>query len=345
MPAVRENEVSATCTVDGSYDEVVYCAVCSTEITRTHKTIPAEGHKWAEKYESDKSGHWHKCEVCSADSAVEKHVSNGAATVSKAESCTVCGYVINPRKPSGGSGTGGSSGASTRPGGKTEILPAINGVQKSWSDIAADLEKQNGGSAVISLNGESTVPADVIRAIANGRIKAELVIDSVKSWIIDGSKITAAAAANFSVLQGNADKSPLRGVSGADLKVTDPGVPADLKLSFRKELVGQFANVYKLVDKKLVFHGCIKIDAHGSAVISGANTSGEYVVMVCEFSDLPGDMNNDGVLNAMDAAAILKDIVGIAKGANPMMGDLNGDGIVNALDASVILKRVVGIAA
>lgn len=345
MPVVRENEVSATCTVDGSYDEVVYCAVCSTEITRTHKTIPSEGHKWAEKYESDKSGHWHKCEVCSADSAVEKHVSNGAATVSKAESCMVCGYVINPRKPSGGSGTGGSSGASTRPGGKTEILPAINGSQKSWSDIAADLDKQNGGSAVISLNGESTVPADVIRAIANGRIKAELVIDSVKSWIIDGLKITAAAAANFSVLQGNADKSSLRGVSGADLKVTDPGVPADLKLSFRKEFVGQFANVYKLVDKKLVFHGCIKIDAHGSAVISGANTSGEYVVMVCEFSDLPGDMNNDGVLNAMDAAAILKDIVGIAKGANPMMGDLNGDGIVNALDASVILKRVVGIAA
>lgn len=274
-PAVRENEVPATCTTDGSYDEVVYCAVCSTEITRKHMTISAEGHKWAEEFESDKTGHWHKCEVCSADSAVEAHVS---------------------------------------------------------------------GSAVIDLNGKTTVPADVIRAIANGGIKAELVVDSVKIWMIDGSKITAAAAADLSSLPGNADRSALRGISGADLKVTGTGVPADLKLKFRKEFAGQFANVYKLTDKGLVFQGCVKVGEDGSAVISGTNTAGEYVVMVCEFSDLSGDLNNDGALNALDASAILKDIVGILKGANPMMGDFNGDGTMNALDASAVLKRIVGAA-
>lgn len=37
--AVRENEVAATCQAAGSYDEVVYCSVCKTEISRTAKTI------------------------------------------------------------------------------------------------------------------------------------------------------------------------------------------------------------------------------------------------------------------------------------------------------------------
>ena len=56
-------------------------------------------------------------------------------------------------------------------------------------------------------------------------------------------------------------------------------------------------------------------------------------------------MNNDGVLNAIDASAILKDIVGAVAGANPLMADFNGDGVSNALDASAILKYIVGIAA
>lgn len=41
---VKENEVSATCLDDGSYDEVVYCEVCSEELSREAKVIPALGH-------------------------------------------------------------------------------------------------------------------------------------------------------------------------------------------------------------------------------------------------------------------------------------------------------------
>lgn len=58
--------------------------------------------------------------------------------------------------------------------------------------------------------------------------------------------------------------------------------------------------------------GCVKVDEDGAAVISGADAAGEYIVMVCEYSDLSGNMNNDGVSNALDASAILKYIVGIA---------------------------------
>ncbi|MDY4254418.1 MAG: InlB B-repeat-containing protein, partial [Oscillospiraceae bacterium] len=41
---VIENKVDATCTVNGSYDEVVYCTVCNTELSRETKTETAKGH-------------------------------------------------------------------------------------------------------------------------------------------------------------------------------------------------------------------------------------------------------------------------------------------------------------
>lgn len=47
-PSVKENENSATCTKDGSYDEVVYCSDCGGEVSRETKTIKASGHKWDE---------------------------------------------------------------------------------------------------------------------------------------------------------------------------------------------------------------------------------------------------------------------------------------------------------
>ena len=432
--AVEENRVEATCVVDGSYDEVVYCSVCEEEFSRTHHTIPALGHKWETKWSHDEHDHWHKCENCDEINDKAAHISSGAATETTPETCTVCRYVISPElghihanhltevpaktptciedgnkayfrcecgklftdstaatkttladvtikaeghkfgdwvttkqptytttgiktrtcsacgateedtipKKTGGSSGGGSS----RPSTPTETKPAINGSQKSWSDIAADVAKLPvGGSATISMNGETTVPSDVIRSIKDSKAKVEFVIDSTRSWIVDGSKITSASAADFSILPGNADKSVLRGVIGADIKIKDTGVPADLKLTFRREFAGQFANVYKLTDGKLVFQNCVKVDENGIATVSGVNTNGEYVVMVCKFSDRSGDMNNDGILNAIDASSVLKGIVGIADGENPLMGDYNGDGVVNALDAAAILKAIVGIAA
>ena len=41
---VKENRHAATCTEDGTYDEVVYCSVCNYEMSRTQKTETATGH-------------------------------------------------------------------------------------------------------------------------------------------------------------------------------------------------------------------------------------------------------------------------------------------------------------
>lgn len=103
--AVKENEVSATCTTDGSYDMVVYCSVCGEELSSKTTTVPATDHDWGEwKVETPAS--------CAAD-GIEKRVCKNdeahfetkaitatgehvyAAEKEKAEaSCTVDGYVI-----------------------------------------------------------------------------------------------------------------------------------------------------------------------------------------------------------------------------------------------------------
>ncbi|MBD9061226.1 MAG: hypothetical protein EGR45_04300 [Ruminococcaceae bacterium] len=238
--------------------------------------------------------------------------------------------------------SGGSGGSARPPRQDTEPRLSIDGKSMSWAEISVELaERQDGSTVIIMLNGAYEVPSDVIRVIAGKKLHVKFVADSSKSWLTDGSEITAVTAADFSALPGSADRSALRGVSGADLKVSGTKIPADLKLSFRKEFAGQFANVYKLADGKLIFHGCAKLGEDGTATIPGADSAGEYVVMVCEFSDITGDITNDGVLNALDASAVLKCVIGISQGANPLMGDFNKDGTVNAIDASDILKWII----
>ena len=44
--AVVENNVLPTCTVDGSYDSVVYCSVCNEELSRNTVVVPMLGHTY-----------------------------------------------------------------------------------------------------------------------------------------------------------------------------------------------------------------------------------------------------------------------------------------------------------
>ena len=64
---VHENEVAATCTAKGSYEEVTYCAVCEEELSRKRVETPAAG-----------------------------HTAGAAATCISAQVCTVCGTVLAP---------------------------------------------------------------------------------------------------------------------------------------------------------------------------------------------------------------------------------------------------------
>ena len=246
---------------------------------------------------------------------------------------------------SGGSSSGSSGGSSRPSSAKTEeTKPAFNGKETSWADIAGSIAKlAEGGTVTISLNGNYTVPAEVMKQIADKKIKATFVVDSVKSWVIDGAQIKNAASTDLTLIQTQKLKTGgLAGTEGVQFTVSSADIHAGIAVCFKADFAGRFANLYKSADGKLVFMGCAKLDSTGKATVPGIDGKGGYAVMLSELSALPGDMNNDGILNALDASEILKYAVGISAGANLAAADLNGDGTVNASDAAAVLRMAVG---
>ena len=59
---------------------------------------------------------------------------------------------------------------------------------------------------------------------------------------------------------------------------------------------------------------------------------------------LHGDVNGDGVVDGMDAVAILRKVAGLeAETFLAWVADVNGDGVVDGMDAVAILRKVAGL--
>ena len=247
------------------------------------------------------------------------------------------------------SSSGGSGGSSSRPTTPSydPNKPTIDGEEKSWSDVAKDIGKfSEGETKTITLGRDKKIPADVIKAIKDSKAVITFRINSAFNWTVDGSKLTDGDIHDydFSIEVVTATGTEiLRGDVGVGFKIGDISDGATLNINFKKEHAQKFANLYKNVDGELVFVDNVMIDENGAAIGLKVSESGEYVVMLGEMSDRPGDIDNDGIMNAKDALAALKHSVGMEKGKNPVVGDMNGDGDINAKDALFILKKSVGM--
>ena len=247
------------------------------------------------------------------------------------------------KKPTGGSSSGGHSYTGSGSTGNRESVPALNGESRSWNEISSDLSKMDENSrADVYMNGSTSIPSAVLKEIKDKKISVVFRFDSNKSWTVDGSMITSDyASADLYLLPGTSTEKGARGSAGYRFSTGGNDVGAVLNIQFKNEYVGKFANLYFIKDGKAEFAGTSRVDENGYAAMPGASAKGEYVVMLCDYSDLPGDVSNDGVLNALDASAILNDIIGNTKCANALMGDFNIDGHISAKDASAILIHIV----
>lgn len=88
---VTVNENHTPTADDNDCSTAVKCSVCHSVVTA------AKAHNFGGTLLSDQTGHWYLCQNdgCTQTSAKQAHVSSGAATETKAETCTVCGYTIN----------------------------------------------------------------------------------------------------------------------------------------------------------------------------------------------------------------------------------------------------------
>lgn len=281
-----------------------------------------------------------------------KSVSGTSATITVINDVTI---TVDYTKTSSGGSSGGSGGSSggfgggSSSGGSSSSItkdPTVDGKTQTWTDVAKDIEKlTEDKTETIDLNGGTTVPAEVVKAIASSNAEVTLKVDDVFSWTIDGANLdeNSAKSADLSITSKTVSgTSELRGAVGTGFSIGGTNVKSELNINFKATHNGEFANLFKKVDGKLVFVDNVKVDENGAAIGLEVSEKGEYVVMLGNFSDRAGDMDNDGITNAKDALSVLKDAVGLDKGENPLVSDMNNDGFINAKDALMILKMIVG---
>ena len=95
---------AATCTATGN-SAYWTCDVCGkffsdengeTGITENSWVIPASGHTWSTVWSKNETTHWHECTNCYAKNDEAAHTPGPAATEEQPQTCTECGYELNP---------------------------------------------------------------------------------------------------------------------------------------------------------------------------------------------------------------------------------------------------------
>lgn len=240
--------------------------------------------------------------------------------------------------------TGNSDGTVTEP---TMDGSAVKGWTQLQKKIAAAAKNSR---VKIYLNGNTSVPADIINTAMKKKITLEFVVDDMISWVIDTGTLKKTVA-SVSVGLKNKDvyiPSVLIDSAG-ESEITrihtygENKVGAVLYVKTGKKVNNRFANLFRYndVSQQLDFADTSKIVASTGVAQVVPTVGGDYVLMYDTRTMLPGDADNSTTIDARDASAILKMVVGTMEIDDTC--DFNGDGFVNAMDSSAILRSVVGL--
>lgn len=344
----------ADCTNDGSRERS--CTVCQKTET---ETISKLGHSYSTAWTTDKAAGCtttgtksHHCERCDAKTDITeipavghkfgewKIIRNATSTREglKQRICAVCKASEEQSIPKTSGGSSGGSGYSGRPVFRDD-RPSINGENQSWDSICNYISTTDNTTFTVLTNG-SAIPENVIRVLAEQKKTCEFVIRDAVSIIVDGSRVNGSGVIDYTSAFGNT--TGLRGKLSANIVISADGLTFDVKITPGSIDGEKFVNLYRSNNGVKTFVGAARIGADGSAAIS-VTGSGELIAMICAYSDIPGDADNNGTMNAMDASHLLRFAVGIDSLSNAEMSDVNGDGTVNALDAAAILRKAAGL--
>lgn len=94
---------------------------------------------------------------------------------------------------------------------------------------------------------------------------------------------------------------------------------------------------FTVISSKTTTISVSKITFDAAAI--SATTSGLITI------NIPGDVNGDGVINALDASLVAQDSIGLINfsPAQDSQGDVSGDGTVTMYDAALIAEYAAGI--
>lgn len=239
---------------------------------------------------------------------------------------------------------------STSDGTVTE--PTMEGsAVKGWTQLQKKIAAAAKNSRVkIYLNGNTSVPADIINTAMKKKITLEFVVNDMLSWVVDTGALKKTVASLSVGLKSNDVYIPSVLIDSAgESEITrvhtygENKIGAVLYVNTGKKANNRFANLFRYndVSHQLDFTDTSKIVASTGVAQVVPTTGGDYVLMYDTKTWLPGDADNSTTIDARDASAILKMSVGLMEIDDTC--DFNGDGFVNAMDSAAILRSVVGL--
>lgn len=230
--------------------------------------------------------------------------------------------------------------------------PTMTGSQvKGWTQLQKKIAAAAKNSrVVINLNGNTSVPADIINTAMKKKITLEFVVNDMLSWVVDTGALKKTVAPLSVGLKSKDVYIPSVLIDGSGeseiVRVHTYGmnkIGAVLYVKTGKKVNNRFANLFRYNEDshQLDFTDTSKIIASTGIAQVVPNNGGDYVLMLDTITRLPGDADNSTTIDARDASAILKMCVGTMEKDDTC--DYNNDGFVNAMDASAILCSVVGL--
>ncbi len=151
--ATKENEKPATCTVDGSYDEVATCSVCG-ETIKTTKTITAPGHKFGAAVKENE-----KPATCTA-----------AGSYDEVATCSVCGEKTKTTKTIPALGHSFTNYVDNGDGTETAKCDRCDATDKRSSNPAANTKIKTGSGLPIGYNESVHITATAENLPTNYKI-------------------------------------------------------------------------------------------------------------------------------------------------------------------------------
>lgn len=140
---VKENVKPATCTADGSHDDVVYCTVCKAEMSRSTVTDKAAGHQW--------------------DKGVVTTVPTSEKEGVRTYTCTVCRAVRTEaidKLPSSGDGKTDQAAADA-------VIEKINGIGTVTRNSKSAIEAARRAYDALSEDQKALIPAGAVKTLTD----------------------------------------------------------------------------------------------------------------------------------------------------------------------------------
>ena len=231
-----------------------------------------------------------------------------------------------------------------------DLRPQLSGTTiRGWKSIEkAFAESTPASSRIIMLNDAVTVPADVIRAAANNKLKLTFMVDSDFKWTLDTSAIDTATipaiglglrTSPITMLQ-----TAINAVGGTEVQrihinsknKLNAALCLDLGLANKNKIASLFC--YDTDNDTLRLTDTCVVDVWGNVMFI-PDVGGDYIVICDDETKIIGDLDNNMRIDAFDAAMLIRMVVNGEE--ENRKNDFDKNGVLNALDVSAMLKYIV----